>query len=130
VTTELTAILDDVPGTLADLGGALGRAGINIEAIHVTSRAGRSTVQFVADDTDRAERALDGVGIRCTRREVLVVRVLDEPGALGEVALVMSTAGINIDALYVTIRGHVVLAVDDLHGATQVAGGLAVTTAD
>jgi len=28
--------------------------------------------------------------------------VLDEPGALGELALVMATAGINIDSVYVT----------------------------
>jgi hypothetical protein len=38
----------------------------------------------------------------------------------------MSQAGINIDSVYVTTRGHVVLGVDDLAGATQVAGGMAV----
>jgi len=62
------------------------------------------------------------------RREVLVVKVLDEPGMLGDVALVMAHAGINIDAVYVTTRGHVVLGVDDLLGAVQVAGGMAVMT--
>jgi hypothetical protein len=35
-----------------------------------------------------------------------------EPGTLGDVALVMSQAGINIDSVYVTTRGHVVLGVD------------------
>jgi len=39
------------------------------------------------------------------------------------VALVMSKAGINIDSVYVTTRGHIVLGVDDLDG-----GGMAVTT--
>ena len=38
----------------------------------------------------------------------------------------MAKAGINSDAVYVTTRGHVVLGVVDLHGATQVAGGMAV----
>jgi hypothetical protein len=47
---------------------------------------------------------------------------------LGDVALVMSEAGINIDSVYVTTRGHVVLGVDDLKGAIQVAGGMAVAT--
>jgi len=130
MTTELTVTLDDTPGTLARLGRALGVAGVNIEAIHVMSRDGRSTVQLIPDDAGRAERALDGVGLPSTRREVLVVRVLDEPGTLGDVALVMATAGINIDSVYVTIRGHVVLGVDDLDGATQVAGGMAVTAPD
>jgi hypothetical protein len=38
----------------------------------------------------------------------------------------MSRAGINIDSVYVTTRGQIVLGVDDLAGATQVAGGMAV----
>jgi len=59
---------------------------------------------------------------------VLVVRVLDEPGTLGDVGLVMAKAGINIDSIYVTTRGHLVLVVDDLAGAIQVAGGMAVMT--
>ena len=66
---------------------------------------------------------LAAAGIPSRRREVLVVRVLDEPGMLGDVALVMSSAGINIDSVYVTTRGHIVLGVDDLEGAIQVAGG-------
>jgi hypothetical protein len=49
---------------------------------------------------------------------------------LGDVALVMSKAGINIDSVYVTTRGHVVLGVDDLAGAIQVAGGMAVMAPD
>jgi hypothetical protein len=58
------------------------------------------------------------------------VRVLDEPGALGEVALVMAAAGINIDSVYVTTKGYVVLGVDDLAGAIHVAGGMAVMIDD
>jgi hypothetical protein len=126
--TELTVILEDRPGTLARLGGTLGDAGINIAAIHGVSREGKGFVQIVPSDPDRAARALDAAGIPYTRREVLIVRVLDEPGTLGDVALVMSHAGINIDSVYVTTRGHVVLGVDDLPGAIQVAGGMALMT--
>ena len=60
----------------------------------------------------------------------LMGHALDEPGMLGDVALVMAKAEINIDAVYVTTRGHVVLGVDDLAGATQVAGGMAVMVPD
>jgi hypothetical protein len=49
---------------------------------------------------------------------------------LGDVALVMATAGINIDSVYATTRGHIVLGVDDLAGTIQVAGGMAVITLD
>lgn len=124
--TEFTVILEDRPGTLARLGGILGDARINIEAIHGVSQEEKGFVQFVPNDPDQAAGALEAAGLPYTKREVLVVRVLDEPGTLGDVALVMAQAGINIDSVYVTTRGHVVLGVDDVAGATQVAGGMAV----
>ncbi len=124
--TEFRVILEDEPGSLATLGGVLGDARVNIEAIQGTTRNGKGFVQFVPGDAHRAETALRGAGIPYTKREVLMVRILDEPGTLGEVALVMSRAGISIDSVYVTMRGDVVLGVDDLPGAVQVAGGMAV----
>ncbi len=126
--TEFRVSLEDTPGALARLGGVLGDARVNIEAIQGVSLEGRGLVQFVPSDPEKAARALDAAGIAYVKREVLIVRVLDEPGTLGDVALVMSRAGINIDSVYVTTRGHVVLGVDDLVGATQVAGGMAVMT--
>ena len=123
---ELTVVIRDVPGSMARLGQALGDAGVNIEAIHGFVRDGRGLVRFVPGNVDQARRALDAAGFPATMREVLVVRVLDEPGALGQVALVMAKAGINIDSVYVTTKGHVVLGVDDLAGAIHVAAGMAV----
>jgi hypothetical protein len=124
--TEFKVSLEDRPGTLAHLGGILGDAHVNIEAIHGMTCEGRSIVEFIANDPASAARALDAAGVPYRMREVLAVRVLDEPGMLGDVALVMSTAGINILSIYVTTRGYLVLGVDDLLGAAQVAGGMAV----
>ena len=125
---ECKVILEDTPGALARLGSVLGDARVNIEAIQALSREGKGVVQFVADDPDQAARALEAAGIPYTKREVLIVRILDEPGTLADVALVMSQAGINIDSVYVTTVGQVVLGVDDIVGATQVAQGMAVMT--
>ena len=127
---ELTVVLDDKPGTLARLGTVLGDADVNIEAIHGMSRDGRSVVQLVPRDPDTAGEALVAAGVPYTEREVVVVKVLDQPGMLGELSLVMSHAGINIDAVYLTTQGHVVLGVEDLEGAIQVAGGMAVMSLD
>ena len=92
------------------------------------SCGGKSLIQGVPREPGEDAHALDTAGIPYTRREVLIVKVLDQPGMLGDVALVMSKAGINVDSVYVTARGHVVLGVDDLVGAIQVAGGMAVMT--
>ena|SRR5216683_2123804 len=126
--TEFTVILENRLGALARLATALGDARVNVEAIEGMSQEGNSRIQFVPNDPDTTAQALDAAGISYAKREVLIVRVLDEPGMLGDVALVMSTAGINIDSVYVTTRGQVVLGVDDLVGAVQVAGGMAVMT--
>jgi hypothetical protein len=128
--TEFSVSLQHEPGTLGRLGGVLGDAGVNVEAIAGSSREGTSRVQFVCNAPDRAAESLKTAGIEYSTRDVLVVRVLDEPGTLGDVGLVMSKAGINIDSIYVTTHGHLVLGVDDLAGAIQVAGGMAVMTPD
>ena len=125
---EFRVSLKDKPGTLAQLGMVLGDAGVNIDAIQGTSHERESIVQFVPNTPDKAALALKGAGMPHTKREVLVVSVLDEPGMLGDVVLVMSDAGINIDSIYVTTAGHVVLGVDDLAGAIEVAQGMAVMT--
>jgi hypothetical protein len=80
----------------------------------------------VPNDEEKAALALDAAGIAYSKREVLVVRVLDEPGMLGDLALVMSKAGINIDSVYVTTRGHIILGVDNMAGGIQIAAGMAV----
>jgi hypothetical protein len=126
MTIEFKVTLQDTPGTLARLGRVLGDGEVNIEAIQGTSREGHGFIQFVPSDPHKAAELLDKAGIGYTRRDVLVVRVMDEPGMLGDVALVMSRAGINIDSVYVTTRGHIILGVDDLPGAIQIAAGMAV----
>lgn len=124
---EFTVRLKNRPGTLAHLAGVLGEAGINIEAVHQMSFGEESIVQFVPANVDAAAKALADAEITYSGREVLIVNILDKPGTLGDVALVMANAGINIDSLYVMTGGGIVLSVDDLPSAMHVAGGMAVT---
>ena len=125
---EFRVTLEDKPGELARLGTVLGDAEVNIEAIQGFSLEGKGVVQFVPNQPDQAVQALETKGFSYTKRDVLVVKVLDQPGMLGDVALVMSEAGVNIDSVYLTAAGHMVLGADDLDGAIQVAGGMAVMT--
>ncbi len=123
---EIKVKLPDEPGSLARLGTVLGDADVNIDGIHGTSGSGESVVHFVTDNAREATRALDDAGSDYIIREVVVVKVLDEPGTLGDVALVMFEAGVNIDSVYTTTRGDVVFGVDDVAGAIQIAAGMAV----
>ena len=73
----------------------LGGAHVNIEAILGISREGKGFIQFVPKEADKAALALDAAGIAYSKRDVVVVRVLDQPGMLGDLALVMATTGIK-----------------------------------
>jgi hypothetical protein len=124
--TEFTVTLVHRTGALADLGEALGDAKVNIEALQACTTESEGVVRFVVNDVRRATEALKGAGIPFATREVLAVNLLNEPGTLGDVARVMAAGDINIESAYVTVGGLVILGVDDLAGATEVAKGLAV----
>lgn len=126
---EFQVTLENRPGSLARLATLLGDGEINIEAIQGRSGASDCVVQFITNHSDQAAKRLDEAGVAFRVRDVVLVNVLDQPGMLGDVAFVMSEAGINIDSVYVTTGGQVVLGVDDVAGAIQVAGGMAVISA-
>ena len=60
---DLTVSLEDRPGTLADLGEALGKAGINIEGLTVVSFEGRAIGHVLVEDATAARSALEGAGV-------------------------------------------------------------------
>lgn len=119
--TNLTVVLKDEPGQLARLGGATGAAGVNIEGMCGFTGEGRGIIHvLLADDAvDRAVAALEAADMGVVdQREVLVVDVADQPGSLGELARVLSAAGVNIELLYTTFGGvKLVIATDDLASA-------------
>lgn len=118
--TDLTVILEDQPGTLAQLGEALGRAGINIDGGCGIPCGDEGEIHLLVQDAAAAKRALKDAGIEVRdEREVLVAQIEDRPGSLGELARRISDARVNINLLYLNTSGHVVLGVDDLQAARQ-----------
>jgi hypothetical protein len=116
---DLTVILEDRPGTLAELGEATGRAGINIEGMCGTTAEGRGVIHILVDDAAGARTALEEAGIQVgEERDVLVVEVEDRPGTMAEVARRVAGTGANIELAYTTFGGvRLVLGVDDLEKA-------------
>jgi hypothetical protein len=117
--TDLTVILEDQPGKLADLGEATGSAGINIEGFCGVPVEGRGLIHILVEDAAAAREALEGAGIEVAdERDVLVAEVEDRPGTMGAVARRLADAGVNIELAYTTFSGvQVVLGVDDLEKA-------------
>jgi hypothetical protein len=120
---DLTIALENRPGALAELGEALGRAGISIEGGGAWVVDGRGIAHFLVEDEAGARRALGDAGIQIIEeRHVLVQRLnQDEPGQLGKITRRMALAGVNIEALYSDHDHRLILVVDDMDTGRAVA---------
>jgi len=115
---DLTVILEDRPGTLADMGEALGKAGINIEGCCGFRSEGKGVIHILVEDVVAARRELQQAGLEVRgEREVLVLEVGDRPGALGDVTRRIAKAGANVDLIYLAANTRLVIGADDLHKA-------------
>ncbi|HEV2733288.1 MAG TPA: hypothetical protein VGV85_00570 [Longimicrobiaceae bacterium] len=112
---DLEIELENRPGALAEMGAALGRAGVSVEGGGAWVVGGRGVAHFLFADGAAARAALEAAGIRVlAEREVLVQR-LDQarPGQLGELTRRMAEAGVDVEVLYSDHDHQMILVVDD-----------------
>jgi len=123
---DLAIALENRPGALAEMGEALGRAGVSIEGGGAWVVDGKGVAHFLFEDGAAARKALEAAGIRVLEeREVLVQRLQqDVPGQLGLLTRRMAEAGVNIEVLYSDHNHQMILVVDDLARGRAVCGGL------
>jgi hypothetical protein len=112
---DLAIALDNRPGALAEMGEALGRAGVSIEGGGAFVVDGRGIAHFLFSDGAAARMALESAGIRVLQdREVVVQRLRQGvPGQLGKLTRRMAEAGVNIEVLYSDHEHQLILVVDD-----------------
>ena len=110
MTTDLTIGLVDRPGTLAQASDALGRAGVNIEGACGLVVDGRGVYHVLVADAERARRALIDAGFEIqAERPVAVLPVDNRPGEAARLLRRIADAGVNLELLYTTLDGQVVL---------------------
>jgi len=113
---DLAIALDNRPGALAEMGDALGRAGVSIEGGGAFVVNGDGVAHFLFADGTAARNALEAAGITVgEEREVLIQRLNQaQPGQLGKITRRMAEAGVNIEVLYSDHDHQLILVVDDL----------------
>lgn len=120
---DLAIELDNRPGALAEMGEALGRAGVSIEGggVFVANDAG--IAHFLFADGEAARRALESSGMRVVAESEVVTLRLHQgaPGQLGAVARRMADAGVNILVQYSDHDHQLILVVDQPERAKVVA---------
>jgi hypothetical protein len=113
--TDLSIVLENRPGALAEMGEALGHAGVSIEGGGAWVVDGRGAAHFLFADGPGTRQALEAAGmVVLEEREVLVLRLnQQEPGQLGKIARRMAEAGVNIEVMYSDHEHQLILLVDD-----------------
>ena len=120
---DFKLLLEDRPGTLADLLEPLGKAGVNVEGICGFPCEGRGVIHLLVGDPSAARAALAEAGIEIVEeREVLVLPMLDSPGEGGEVSRRLAQSGVNLDLVYMATGTRAVIGADDLGLAKTVLG--------
>ncbi|MHA1926738.1 MAG: ACT domain-containing protein [Candidatus Thorarchaeota archaeon] len=118
VTTNLTIILEDRPGTLAEVGEALGKAGVNIDGHCAFPSEGVGILHVLVEDSATARKAVEQAGFEVRdERPVYVFELEDKPGKLGEVARSIAEAGVNLDLVYLATNSRIVIGADNLDKA-------------
>ncbi|MCI5754088.1 MAG: ACT domain-containing protein [Clostridiales bacterium] len=121
---QLSAFVENKPGTLLAMLKALADAGINIRAMSIADTRDFGILRLIVSDVEKAANVLEHNSI-VTTTDVLAVEMRDEAGALSNILSALGEANINIEYLYAftarTERGaYVVFRVDDNEAAERV----------
>ena len=120
---DLSILLANRPGSLAEMGEALGRAGVSIEGGGAFVVGGTGVAHFLFKDGDAASQVLERAGVRVLAvRDVVILRLRQsEPGQLGDISRRMADAGVNIEVQYSDHDNQLILVVDDPAKGREVA---------
>lgn len=98
VMKQLSVMVENKRGALAELCSELAKVAINILALSVPEQAGVAPLRLVVNSIEAARKVFDGLGVKYSEADVIAVRVSDRPGALGK--LTRKLADHNIDIKY------------------------------
>ena len=122
--TDLTIALVDQPGSLAKASDALGRAGVNIDGACGYVCDGEGLYHVLVRDAELGRRALLNGGFTIEdERRVAAIPVENRPGAAAELLRRVADAGVNVDLLYMTLDGQLVLGGSDVPGIERALAG-------
>jgi hypothetical protein len=120
--------LDNRPGSLADIAGALAEKGINIAGVAGATEGGTGTIALVTNDEASTISALEGAGARFRQVALASAALEDKPGTLADAARRLADAGVNIEAIFPTgmDAGKITVAfgVDNVEAAKSALGQL------
>ena len=101
---QITVLVNNEPGEVADITACLAKHDVNIESI--TANGPANVVVLSVDSYDTALMALRDAGFQAISEDAFVIRMKDEPGALAKIAVKIKEANINIRSMRIIRRDN------------------------
>ena len=125
--TQLSAFLENTPGTLSQAVTAISDAGINIRALSVADTRDFGILRVIVSDVEKTKEVLSQYTL-ASETKVIAVKMNDEAGSLKKILNILENARINVEYVYAftsAIAGsaYVVLRINDLDVAESVLMG-------
>nr|WKN34961.1 amino acid-binding ACT domain-containing protein [Tunicatimonas sp. TK19036] len=119
---DLEILLENKPGTLADMGEILGRNQVSLEGGGVFANGENSIAHFLVEDATKAREVLESQGIKVQKINDVIIQKLrqDIPGQLGKFCRRLADANINILIQYSDHSNQLVVVVDNYDMAKQI----------
>lgn len=123
IVNQLNVFLENRPGRLHMFCETLRAGGINMRAIQLPDNRDFGVARVVVDDAEEAIQVLKRAKILAFKSPALAVETPNEPGALGELAELLSSQGIEIEYAYGSgsqETATLILGVSDLERAVEI----------
>ncbi len=104
VISQISVILENVPGSFSRLIDILDKEDIKIKAVSAASTEEQSTVRLVVNDPERAVMTLKSFYFNVEVTPVIAVEVPLHPGGMNAIVKPLAEGDVNIHYIYTTIE--------------------------
>ncbi len=101
---QITIVAESAPGLLAQVSEILAARGINIETLHAETVQDYGVVILTVDRYDEALAALRDAGLHAVSEDAIIIRIVDEPGALARISRRFHDAEIRLRSVRIIRR--------------------------
>lgn len=125
---QYSIFLENRAGALAEVCRMIADEKINLHAICAIDTIEEAVLRIVPEKGAETKKLLQARNFRVIESDVILIELNNEPGATGDVASILSEAGINIDYVYASAnagceKSTLVLRVHQIEETLSILGG-------